>query len=214
MTDTTTPLPRDPDEPFISSPLHDWEGTDVMRLAIADPPYLGRAALWYGGKGRNKQGSVGRAAGRGHLAPEFHPDAAVWDDPEQHRQLLADLELGYDGWAMAASAKTLPLIASAIPRRARIAVWRVTNAIPDGSRVASAWEPVVVRVPEGRRAHGTGHAVPDVLLAPHPQAGFVGTKPDAWTRWVLDMLGYQTGDEVYDLFPGSGAVTRAMQVLL
>ena len=27
-----------------------------MRLAIADPPYLGRAALWYGGRGRNKQG--------------------------------------------------------------------------------------------------------------------------------------------------------------
>ena len=26
-----------------------------MRFAIADPPYLGRAALWYGGKGRSKR---------------------------------------------------------------------------------------------------------------------------------------------------------------
>lgn len=27
-----------------------------MRLAIADPPYLGRATLWYGGRGRNQMG--------------------------------------------------------------------------------------------------------------------------------------------------------------
>ena len=55
----------------------------------------------------------------------------------------------------------------------------------------------------------------ETILAPHPQAGFVGTKPDAWARWVLDMLGHRHGDVVVDdLFPGSGAVTRAMQVLL
>ena len=52
-----------------------------MRLAIADPPYLGRAALWYGGRGRNKQGPAGRACGRGDLAAEYHPEAAHWDDP-------------------------------------------------------------------------------------------------------------------------------------
>ena len=31
MTDTTTPLPRDPDEPIISSPFEDWEGTNTMK---------------------------------------------------------------------------------------------------------------------------------------------------------------------------------------
>lgn len=186
-----------------------------MRLAIADPPYLGRAALWYGGKGRSKQGTTGRAAGRGDLAPEFHPSAAEWDDQARHLGLLAQLDAGYAGWAMAASAKTLPLFASGIPVRARIAIWRVTNAIPDGARVATVWEPVIIRVPEGRRAYGTGHAVPDVLSAPHPMKGFVGTKPDAWTHWVLDMLGYQPNkDEVVDLFPGSGSVSRAAAVLL
>ena len=41
----------------------------VARIAIADPPYLGRAALWYGGKGRSKQGTHGRAKGR----PLDHP---------------------------------------------------------------------------------------------------------------------------------------------
>jgi len=35
-----------------------------------------------------------------------------------------------------------------------------------------------------------------------------GAKPRAWTRWVLDMLGYDPDvDTVDDLFGGSGAVT-------
>lgn len=189
-----------------------------MKLAIADPPYLGRAATWYGGKGRAGKGTPGRARGRSAIDVEFHPDAAAWDDPDMHRSLLASLATDYDGFAMAASAKTLPAIADAIPDRARIAVWEVTNAIPDGSRIRHSWEPVIVRVPQGRRAHGTGHVVSDVLHAPHPQSGFVGSKPELWARWVLDMLGYRLGDEVTDLFPGSGAVSRvvdaAPQVLL
>lgn len=183
-----------------------------MRLAIADPPYLGRAALWYGGKGRNKQGYAGRACGRGDLAPEYHPDASLWDDPGEHTRLAHRLDREYDGWALAASAKTLTQIR--IPDRARIAVWHVTNAIPDGSRIRATWEAVIVRTPEGRRAHGTGLSVSDVLSAAHPVSGHVGAKPAAWTRWVLDMLGFDPAiDELIDLFPGSGAVSHAAGVL-
>jgi hypothetical protein len=40
------------------------------------------------------------------------------------------------------------------------------------------------------------------------QNGFVGAKPDEWTQWVLDAMGYQDGDTVDDLFPGSGAVSE------
>ena len=74
-----------------------------MTLAIADPPYLGRAALWYGGRGRNKQGRAGRACGRGDLAAEYHPEAAHWDDPDAHTRLVHRLERDYDGWALAVS---------------------------------------------------------------------------------------------------------------
>ena len=186
-----------------------------MRLAIADPPYLGRAALWYGGKGRNEQGRGGRARSRGDLAPEYHPDAARWDSPDAHRSLMATLETDYDGWALAASGKTVDLILPfACQLGARLAIWHVPNAVPDGARVRSNWEAVLVRIPDERRAHGTGLSVPNLLTASHPMRGFVGSKPDAWTRWVLDMLGFHPGDEVDDLFPGSGAVTRAMEVLL
>ncbi len=159
-----------------------------VRLAIADPPYLGRAGLWYGGKGRSKQGTAGRAAGRGCLAREYHPDAHEWDDPAKHIALMVTMRDEYDGWVMACSGKTLaPLLGVAATLGARLAIWHVT---------------------------GTGHRVPDLLSAPHPVSGFVGAKPDQWTRWVLDLMGYQPGDEVDDLFPGSGAVTRAMGVLL
>ena len=186
-----------------------------MKLAIADPPYLGRAALWYGGKGRSKQGTAGRAAGRGDLAAEYHPDAHEWDDPVKHIALMVTMDDEYDGWAMAASGKTLaPLLGFADKLGARLAIWHVTNAIPDGNRVSTRWEAVILRQPDARRAYGTGHAIGDVLSAPHPMSGFVGAKPAVWTRWVLDMLGYQPGDEVDDLFPGSGAVARAMEVLL
>ena len=62
--------------------------------------------------------------------------------------------------------------------------------------------------------YGTGYRVADVLSAAHPVSGFVGSKPSAWTHWVLDLLGFQPGDEVTDVFPGSGAVERAAGVLL
>lgn len=186
-----------------------------MRLAIADPPYLGRAALWYGGKGRGKQGTGGRAAGRGQLDAEFHPDAHLWDDPDQHIDLMARMESDFDGWAMAASGKSLGALYPCIDQLgAKVAIWHVTNAIPDGARVRNVWEAVVYRVPTTRRAVGTGYRVPDLMSAPHPMSGFVGSKPPEWTRWVLDLLGFQPGDEVDDLFPGSGAVSAAMAVLL
>lgn len=40
-----------------------------------------------------------------------------------------------------------------------------------------------------------------------PTSNGRGAKPRPWTRWVLDMLGYdQDADSVDDLFPGSGSV--------
>ena len=37
----------------------------------------------------------------------------------------------------------------------------------------------------------------------------VGTKPAAFCRWVFSLLGAAPGDTLDDLFPGSGAVSRA-----
>ena len=37
----------------------------------------------------------------------------------------------------------------------------------------------------------------------------IGTKPAAVCRWVFGLLGAGPGDSLDDLFPGSGAVSRA-----
>lgn len=174
-----------------------------MRLAIADPPYLGRADRWYGA-GRGHRGGVGRAAA--------HEAASEWDDAGTHRALIARLEADYDGWAIAASAapESTSLYEDALPPGVRRCVWVKGNAIPSGSRVANQWEPVYVKIPAGRSAHRTGAAVSDVLIAGISyRHNYVGSKPYPWTHWVLEMLGYRAGDEVHDLFAGSGAVTIA-----
>ena len=41
--------------------------------------------------------------------------------------------------------------------------------------------------------------------------GFVGRKPPEFCYWLFEVLGLQRGDELVDLFPGSGAVQRAWQ---
>ena len=40
------------------------------------------------------------------------------------------------------------------------------------------------------------------------QKGLVGAKPEKVCRWILDLLNVQEGDEVVDLFPGTGIMGR------
>lgn len=173
-----------------------------MKLAIADPPYLGRGVRWYGG---------GRGSSPRWPAADNHPEAGRWDTPEAHMQLVEELTANYDGWAIAMSADSLPLYLSVCPADVRVMVWHKRNALPSGWRVMNTWEPVVTRIPSSRRARVKGHvATRDLLDAPNKPSGFVGSKPKEWTQWVLESLGYESGDEVADIFPGSGAVQRAI----
>lgn len=55
----------------------------------------------------------------------------------------------------------------------------------------------------------------DVLIEPAPRRGFIGAKPDAWTRWVLASLCFDARqDDVVDLFHGSGSVSAVVKALL
>ena len=185
-----------------------------MKLCIADPPYLGRAVRWYGPRGRGVAGGAGQA--------DQHPDAHLWDDPSTHRRLVSDLDDGFDGWAIAMSVHSLSTYMQVVDTDScnglRVAVWHKPNAAPSGSRIHGCWEPVLVRVPQGRRGRADGlTATKDVLTANSPRQGFTGSKPPAWTRWVLDLMGYDPDDDtVTDLFHGSGAVSyeAAQGVLL
>lgn len=191
----------------------------MSRLAIADPPYppsrgerfdladggarevvRSRARRWYGDGTRSADQTVA----------DFHPDAAEWDDPARHRRLLDELVDEFDGWAIATSADGLRCYWP-LPISSRVMVWVRPNALPTSRRIASMHELVIVLPPRARRARVAGaHQVPDVLTAPAPSIGFPGAKPPAWTRWVLDALGYDPDvDELVDVFPGSGSVAAA-----
>lgn len=96
------------------------------RFAYADPPYLGMGRKLYG---------------------KHHPEAALWDDPETHRQLVARLTDEYpDGWAISLNPKDLPVYLPACPKGARVGVW-VKPGLPNvpihWSRIAFCWEPLI-----------------------------------------------------------------------
>ena len=180
-----------------------------MRLAIADPPYppfigaggmKARASRWYGDGQRSRK----------DRPADNHPEAALWDRPERHRQLLIDLLRDYDGFAIATSLDGLSAYGD-LPSAARIAIWHRSNANPGAHRIRTTCECVIVLPPAGRRSNRGGVGmVSDHLSCPVPRGGFTGRKPDAWVDWVLDMLTWQNGDSVDDLFPGSGQVSAAI----
>lgn len=192
-----------------------------MRLCIADPPYPPYYAERHDLVGGGARVTVRSRAMRYYSddgvrcstekQADHHPEASEWDDPARHRLLLEQLLDEYDGWVIATCPDGLDHYRP-LPIPHRLMVWVRPNAAPSSTRVASTWEPVILYPPIGRRAHpraGAGQ-VPDVLVCPGHRIGFPGSKPERWTRWVLDAMGYDPEvDELVDLFPGSGSVAAA-----
>jgi len=163
-----------------------------MRLAYADPPYLGQ----------------------GHLYPE-HPAARVWNDPAVHGRLIARLDEDYDGWAYSLSSTTLRELLPLAPEDVRVAAWvKPFSSWKPNQRVAYAWEPVLFRSARGRDRnwrHGDMPTIRDYVSAPvELKRGVIGPKPVTFCRWVLDLIGYADGDTVEDLFPGTGTMSRVV----
>ena len=97
---------------------------DAIRFTYADPPYLGCGSLY----------------------AQHHPDALVWDDPEQHRLLIKQLETDSpDGWALSMSVPSMRVILPMLPERARILAWvKPFAAFKKHVNPSSAWEPVAL----------------------------------------------------------------------
>lgn len=180
-----------------------------MKLAIADPPYLGKAELLYGATPipDNPSGTVDQIR-----KADVHNDAYIWDDPSTHKQMVADLVDRFDGFAIAMLPDNLYEYLQWVPRDTRVAVWHDNNVMPTGSHPRRRWEAVLVSRPKGRRrVNDVAVPVGDVLSVPHGKGHFAGRKPRQWTEWVLAMMGYcPTHDTVEDLFAGSGAVSATL----
>lgn len=165
-----------------------------MKFAYSDPPYFGCCSLY----------------------KHYHPDGHCWDEESTYGFHIAMLNREYpDGWALSASSPSLRMLLSKCPDDVRIAAWvKSFCAFKKGVRPAYAWEPIIFR--GGRNpANGYKHAPPerngkqntpkDFIVEPITlQKGLVGAKPERVCRWILDLLNVQIGDEVADLFPGTG----------
>ena len=162
-----------------------------MRFAYADPPYLGCGARLYG---------------------KTHPDAAAWDDPATHRQLVARLVAEFpDGWALSLHTPSLMTYCRfpEMPEDVRFSAWvKPFASFKPGVNPAYAWEPIIWR--GGRKMGRDVPTVRDWVSANITmQRGLAGAKPDTFATWLYHLLGAQPEDEMVDVFPGTGAVSRA-----
>lgn len=160
-----------------------------MRFAYADPPYLGHGKKDYG---------------------EYHPDAGDWDHPEAHVRLVQRLVDEYpDGWVVSLDVPSLRLYLQHVPAKARVGVWcKTMHTIFVSNSVQYAWEPVIWH--GGRTIKNRNPMVRDWLRSVTARTGLKGAKPREFNRWVLELLGFQPGDEIDDLFPGTGSMQQAI----
>lgn len=162
-----------------------------MRIGYADPPYLGCGKLYVA----------------------HHPDALDWDDPSEHEELVKTLEANFDGWVLHLSAtpESIALYGRLVERTgARWMSWvKGFAAFKKNVSVAYAWEPVLVKAARkpvvSKRLVMRDWIQERITL----RKGLTGAKPEAVCHWAFEMVGACPDDELVDLFPGTGAVTKA-----
>lgn len=161
----------------------------ALRIGYADPPYPGCAHLY-----------------------RDHPDYAGEVD---HEKLIYKLYSEFDGFVLhtAATPKAIELLSTYVRLyEARWMVWvKPFAAFKRNVSVAYAWEPVIVK--PARKPVVSGRCVMrDWVSEPITlKRGLTGAKPEAVCHWAFEMVGAEPGDDLVDLFPGTGAVGRAWE---
>lgn len=172
-----------------------------MKLAYADPPYPGQARRHYSDQPICKE--------------------------VNHPLLIAHLDT-YDGWALSTGSVHLRQVLPLCPDKVRVAAWvKPFAAMKKGVVPCASWEPVVLKLTSRKRSFGrhTDAGYGPMLGLPHDwhsamppifngskRSAVKGEKPLSFCLWVLDMLGFQPGDELDDLFPGSGIMAKAVDL--
>lgn len=160
-----------------------------MRFAYADPPYFAQGKRLYG---------------------KHHEEAAVWDSKDEHIRLIERLVAEYpDGWALSANPADLRWLLPHTPEGTRTCAWVKTFHQIRPTTVQYAWEPVLLF--GGRKDNKRSPMVRDWYSGvPTRKKGLPGAKSDAFNDWILDLLNFQDGDEIDDLFPGTRGMDRAV----
>ncbi len=157
-----------------------------MRFAYADPPYPGNAKLY-----------------------KDHPDYAGEVD---HQALIARLVMKYpDGWVLHTGSNNLKEVLALCPAGVRVMAWvKPFASFKPNVNPAYAWEPVIVS--GGRRYARYDKTIRDwVSCNITLKKGLTGAKPEAVCHWLFSVLHALPEDTMDDLFPGTGAVSRAWE---
>jgi len=154
-----------------------------MKIAYADPPYVGQAKRHYN------------------------------EEEIDHVQLIGRLVHNFpDGWALSCSSSSLQYLLSLCPDNVRVAAWvKPFASFKPNVNPAYAWEPVIFRGGRKKRSREEMTVRDWVAASITLKKGLVGVKPRVFSLWLFDLLGLEEGDEFVDLYPGSGAVTRAWE---
>ena len=158
-----------------------------MKIAYADPPYPGCAALY-----------------------KDHPDYAGEVD---HRTLVTQLETDFDGWVLHTHTPGLRMMEREriLPETGiRICQWvKPFAAFKRNVPVAYAYEPVIIKAARkpvvAQRCVMRDWIAESITL----KRGLTGAKPEKVCHWAFELVGAQPEDELVDMFPGTGAVTHA-----
>jgi len=162
-----------------------------MKLGYADPPYPGCADLY-----------------------RDHPDYAGEVD---HVALVERLESEFAGWVLHTSAtpEAIALLAPLVVKTgARWCSWRKGfAAFKKNVPVAYAWEPVIIRAARkpvvSKRLVSRDWIDTDIQCSITLKRGLTGAKPEAVCHWAFELMGARPDDQLEDLYPGTGAVTKA-----
>lgn len=133
-----------------------------------------------------------------------YPEKREVDHAELVERLVGDFP---DGWALSCLPRSLRELLPLCPVETRIAVW-VKPFVKSGGNPIYSWEAVLfVGGRGGRTWRGKDSVVASSLMG--QQRTILGQKPPKFCRWLFTLWGARPGDELVDMFPGSGAVTRA-----
>lgn len=158
-----------------------------MKIGYADPPYIGCAHLY--------------------------SDQPSFAGEVDHVALLRRLTDEFDGFVLhaAATPESMAILAPLVKHvGARWCSWvKGFAAFKRNVSVAYAWEPVIVKAAR-KPVVSTRLVMRDWIECPITlRRGLTGAKPEKVCHWAFEIVGARPDDDLSDLFPGTGAVTKA-----
>jgi len=156
-----------------------------MRVAYADPPYIGQAQKHY----------------------SHDPNCREVD----HKKLIEMLCADFDAWALSASSPSLKQILKLCPVGVRVAPWvKPFCAFKKNVNPAYTWEPIIFF--GGRKRTKKQDTLRDwIAESITMKKGLAGAKPVKVCYFIFQFLNMQAEDKFTDLYPGTGIVTEAWE---